>query len=72
MRDRIGGGMFCNQRRQQRRSGGGSEQRFKRRRLQNLMVVKIDEEAVMSQEVGAEDGVGNGGQNKGKGELAAA
>ena len=26
----------------------------------------------MGQEVGAEDGVGNGGQNKGKGELAAA
>ena len=26
----------------------------------------------MSQEVGTEDGVGNGGQNKGKGELAAA
>ena len=36
------------------------------------MVVKIDEEAVMGQEVGAEYGVGNGGQNKGKGELAAA
>ena len=36
------------------------------------MIVDVDQEAVMGQEVGAEDGVGNGGQNKGKCELAAA